>query len=152
TTYSGTESWLITNLDTSTNDFELQITFNGTGIYVNEGSRDTTSYVNEINTVTFSIQDRRLKMTPCICSQHTTIFDRLNTLLNKFNYFSGQDMTLLVEHPITNTDSIEVNDADPINGTNLRYVIDREEGLISLEAHYNDADIFEIYNYHLITP
>ena len=152
TTYNGTESWQITDLDTSTNGFELQITFNGTGIYDDGVSRDTTSYVNEINTIMFSLHDRRLEMTSCAsCFQRTTIFDRLNTLLNEINTFSGDDMRVLVEHPITVTDNLEINETDS-NGNTILYVLNGEEGLISLEVHYNAADVFEIYNYQLITP
>ncbi len=151
TTYSGTESWKITNLDTSTNGFELQITFNGIGVYANEGSRDTTSYVNEINTITFSIRDRRLGMTPCICSQHTTIFDRLNNFLNTISN-SGMDIRLMVEHPITFADSLEVVESIPYLDTQVRYNLHREKGMTYLEFRENGADISHIYNYHLITP
>ncbi len=155
TTYRGTESWQITNLDTSTNGFELKITFNGTGIYdpANGEPGDTTIYVNEINTISFSFQERRLEMTSCAnCFQHTTVFDRLNTLLNDINTFSGKDMRLLVKHPITVTDSILVKESISVEDISNEYVLTPGTGLVSLGLSYHVADIFEIYNYHLIAP
>jgi hypothetical protein len=151
TSYTGIENWKVTDLDTSTRSFKLQVTFNGIGIYSGDSSRDTTIYENQVNTLIFSIQNRRLQMTPCIsCSQRTTIFDRLNTLLTEINDFTGFDMTLLVEHPISVTDSLGITETD-MNGNSLAYVLSFEEGLISLNARYSIADVFEIYDYHLIT-
>gem|GEM_PF-5365151 len=92
-------------------------------------------------------------MTSCAnCFQHTTVFDRLNTLLNDINTFSGKDMRLLVKHPITVTDSILVKESISVEDISNEYVLTPGTGLVSLGLSYHVADIFEIYNYHLIAP